>query len=982
MMSQPTRDQVFISYSHKDHVWLANLQMMLRPLERKKLAIWDDTKIKAGQKWREEIERALAAAKVAVLLVSSHFLGSDFIAEHELPPLLEAAERQGLVILWIYVGSCLYEETEIGKYQAAHDISNPLSRLTAADQDHVLADVCRKIKAAVSASIDRPVQTKSNPTCRHSGNFDIPDRNPFFTGREMVIAQLRRALAAYGRAALSGLGGMGKTQTAAEYCHRYSDDYTYAFWASSHSREALISSYATIANVLKLSESDAKDQAIAVGGVKRWLASNEGWLLILDNADDLVMAREFIPSGKNGDVLLTTRARATGPIARLIEIQEMGTEEGAIFLLRRAKYIAEDAPLNAADEVDQGEAKSIATQLDGLPLALDQAAAYIEETGCGLRDYINLYRHHAPALLRYRGTLSSNYAYPVASTWILSFDNIQKANAASAELLLFCSFLHPDAIHEELLRKGASELGPVLGPVVSDAFALNSSISEILKYSLLRRNADTDTLEIHRLVQAALKDGMEPDAQRLWAERAVRAVNCAFPKVEFSTWPDCERYFPQAQACAELIQKWDLQFAEAGQLLDKARLYLFARAQYTEAEPLYKQVLALREKALGPEHPEVGKCLNFLAVLYGRQGRSVEAEPLYKRALAIQENALGPEHPDVAWSLNPLGALYGRQGRYAEAELLHKRALAIREKVLGAEHPEVAWSLHDLAALYSRQGQYAKAEPLHQRALAIREKKLGPEHPQVASSLDGLAVLFDRQGRYAEAELLYKRALIIQENALGPEHLDVSWSLNPLGALYDRQTRYAEAEPLLNRALRIREKALGTDHPDVAWSLNYLAVHYGHLERYKEAESLCRRGLEIREKALGSNHPDVAMSLNSLAVLHYLQGENPETEPLLKRALAIRERTLGPNHPDVAESFQCLAVLYGRSRSSAEAEQLFKRALALWEKVLGLEHPNVAICLEEYAFLLQAAGRPEEAEPLKARAEEIRRKMLNPTCET
>jgi hypothetical protein len=238
-------------------------------------------------------------------------------------------------------------------------------------------------------------------------------------------------------------------------------------------------------------------------------------LLILDNADDLSMAREFVPRGKNGHVLLTTRARATGTVARLVEIQEMGTEEGELFVLRRAKYIAEDALLEQAAEADRATAKEITAQLDGLPLALDQAGAYIEETGCGLLGYLELYRSHALELLRHRGALPSDHPNPVATTWSLSFENIAKANAAAAELLQFCAFLHPDGIPEEVFSKGALELGRVLGPVGSDAFALNRSISEILKYSLLRRDPNTKILEIHRLVQAALKDGMDEDTQRL-----------------------------------------------------------------------------------------------------------------------------------------------------------------------------------------------------------------------------------------------------------------------------------------------------------------------------------------------------------------------------------------------------------------------------------------------------------------------------------
>jgi hypothetical protein len=147
----PARDQVFISYSHKDREWLELLQTMLKPLVRKNsVSVWDDTNIKAGAKWKEEIERALGAAKVAVLIVTHNFLNSDFIAEHELPPLLDAAAKEGLIILWIYASSCLFDETEIGDYQAAHDISKPLNSLTPAKRSAVLVEVCRKIKAAAN----------------------------------------------------------------------------------------------------------------------------------------------------------------------------------------------------------------------------------------------------------------------------------------------------------------------------------------------------------------------------------------------------------------------------------------------------------------------------------------------------------------------------------------------------------------------------------------------------------------------------------------------------------------------------------------------------------------------------------------------------------------------------------------------------------------------------------------------------------------
>jgi hypothetical protein len=156
-----------------------------------------------------------------------------------------------------------------------------------------------------------------------------------------------------------------------------------------------------------------------------------------------------------------------------------------------------------------------------LPLALDQAGAYIEETGGGLLKYLNLYQTHATELLRRRGTLASDHPDPVAATWALSFEKIEQANPAAAELLRFCAFLRRDQIPEEVFSKGAPELGPVLERVGADAFVLDGAIVELLKYSLVRRDPNASTLEIHRLVQAVLKGGMDEATQRLWAERAV-----------------------------------------------------------------------------------------------------------------------------------------------------------------------------------------------------------------------------------------------------------------------------------------------------------------------------------------------------------------------------------------------------------------------------------------------------------------------------
>ncbi|XYI00861.1 tetratricopeptide repeat protein [Sorangium sp. So ce1128] len=278
-----------------------------------------------------------------------------------------------------------------------------------------------------------------------------------------------------------------------------------------------------------------------------------------------------------------------------------------------------------------------------------------------------------------------------------------------------------------------------------------------------------------------------------------------------------------------------------------------------------------------------------VVALYGH-GRFDAAISLAERVLALREKALGSEHPDVAMSLNNLALLYDTKGDYAKAEPLHQRALRIKEKELGSEHPDVATSLNNLASLYQTEGDYAKAEPLYQRALRILEKALGSEHPDVATLLDNLASLYFTKEDYAKAEPLFQRALRILEKALGSEHPDVATSLNNLASLYQTEGDYARAEPLFQRALRILEKALGSEHPNVAASLNNLAALYHSKGDYARAEPLLQRALRIREKALGTEHPDVATSLSNLAALHQARGDAPLALRMLEQAASIEDR--------------------------------------------------------------------------------------------
>jgi tetratricopeptide (TPR) repeat protein len=454
--------------------------------------------------------------------------------------------------------------------------------------------------------------------------------------------------------------------------------------------------------------------------------------------------------------------------------------------------------------------------LGGLPLALDQAGAYIEETGCSLREYQRLFQRRSVDLLARRGGLVEDHPRPVATTWSLSFEKIEQKNPAAADLLRVCAYLAPDAIPETIMTKGAQHLGLHLASVGEDPYLLNKAIEALRAYSLLRREVSGEAgtlLSTHRLVQAVLHDGMEESERQAWAERVVLALAAAFPSVKHQSWPLCEQLLPHALCGVALITRYEMSGSQVASLLNQMGLYLSERARFQEAEPLLERALLINEQELGEKHPDTARSLNNLASLYQEQGKDTEAEPLYRRALLINEQELGALHPITAKNLSNLAGFCCTQGRYAEAELFYERALLINELVLGALHPDTATSLNNLAQLYYWQEKYTEAEPLFKRALSICEQELGAVHPNTATSLNNLALLYEKQRMYTEAEALAKRALAMCEQELGDLHPLTATTLNNLGLIYERQGMCVEAEPLMKRALWIKEQVLGQDHP-------------------------------------------------------------------------------------------------------------------------------------------------------------------------
>jgi tetratricopeptide (TPR) repeat protein len=689
--------------------------------------------------------------------------------------------------------------------------------------------------------LNEQITTNSQITSNNQGKFFIPcSRNPFFTGRETALTIIDQALTANKRTAiqvLSGLGGIGKTAIAVEYAYRYHDQNPddYIFWVMGQSFSSINNGYLLIANRLGLVNSFGEPREIIVNKVCSWFTNHQNWLLILDGIDDLEIFQQLtkiLPTEPAGKVLMTTRLANTGRYCNII-IEKFLESEGVEFLLKRATIslaIAQRSNSNsphsssASETNDQQFAAKLVKELDGLPLALEQARAYIVENNHTVEKCWYLYQSNKFRLLDKSSQYGSDHV-PVTITFRLAFEKLTLANLVAGDLLRMLSFLAPEIISEEIFILGQRYLPDSLQTAIADELIWDEICQVATQHSLIKR--DGNTFSIHHLVQLVIRELMSVDEQRQWLTTIVQLfaeISAAMDPDNIENWPLCARLWPHQQILFEQIKDHALTIEASATMLSQAGYYAVLQGRYQEAEPLYQQALQVQEYLWGKNHVNYVEVLHNLANLYYFQGRYELAEPLYQYTAQLRRQGLGIDHPDYATSLSDLAVLYYEQGHYEAAEPPLKQALEIRQQVLGATHPSYAQTLHNLAYLYSLQGQYDEARPLYKQSLEIYGQIRGGNHPDYAQSLNNLGWLYSLQGRHEEAEPLFKEALQIRQQVLGTEHPHYAQSLQNLANLYHVQRRYLEALPLYQEALAIYEVAVGQTHPDYIRTANNLVT--------------------------------------------------------------------------------------------------------------------------------------------------------------
>ncbi|MEL6816538.1 MAG: toll/interleukin-1 receptor domain-containing protein, partial [Cyanobacteria bacterium J06598_3] len=640
-----------MSYNRADKGWAEWIAWTLEDAGHEAvIQAWD---FRPGGNFVLDMQRAAAETEKTILVLSENYLASEFaqpewasafaddptsLERRLIPVRVQVCEPRGLLRPIVYV-----DIVGVEKETARQRILEALPDRLKPDKEPNFPMTQSGSREGIAGKQASKLQPDF-PNPRVLKPWTVPyERNAFFTGREKVLAEVRShltkeqigAIAQSRTQAISGLGGIGKTQTAVEYAYRYRDRYTAVFWVRAETLGELQTGFVEIARELALPGKDSQDPSDTVRVVRDWLAANPGWLLIFDNADTPTLLKDFRPRQNAGDavenkqshLLLTSRAQTFDSlgISRPVSLAKMPKGEAIDFLLKRTGR-------TEADDGEKAAVIKIVKALGYLPLALEQAGAYILAQKMTFANYLKSYGKRRLALLQQTGPVTGDYPESVATTWALNFQAVEQASQASADLLRVSAFLSPDAIPYELFEAGASELGDVLATELADMADDPAAFADVLapltRYSLVQAEPAVQAYSVARLVQEVLKAELGEAECRRWAEYSLGAVAQAFPTDDFENWSWIDRLLTHARATAQYVEDYPIESETAATLLGKTGGYLYERGLYDEADPLYCLSLALSQKLLDDDHPAVATRLNNLALLYSAQGRYSEAEPL------------------------------------------------------------------------------------------------------------------------------------------------------------------------------------------------------------------------------------------------------------------------------------------------------------------------------------------------------------------
>jgi tetratricopeptide (TPR) repeat protein len=658
-------------------------------------------------------------------------------------------------------------------------------------------ELAQKVSVAVTNQL-KDQQVTTQPSVPSGRGWTIPPPVRSFVGRDDQLAALRAQLTDQGAAtliptaALTGMGGIGKTQVALSYAQRYRGDYTLGWWVPSETELGLLTALAELGTVLGL---QAGLSPAELGARTRdALGERSGWLLIFDNAPNPAAVADYLPGTGGGHVLIPSRDAAWQGIADPVPVDLLSAEDAVELLVRRT------------GDPDQQAAARLAEALGRLPLALEQAAAYAASQRLSLASYLELLEERRTELLALGRPLA--YRGTVDATFTLAREQLQATNPAAVLLLELCALLAPDELPLPLLLSNPKLLPEPLAAAVVDPLRRAEVTGVLYQEGLLSRDV-ADTARIHRLVQAVTMAGFSDTERRQHLIEAIILLDGVFPSAshEPESWPRCALLLPHAKAVIDHSRSLELVDRALFQLLDSTATYLRSRMLDVRlARDLPEQALAMCQRLYEGDHPEVVRSLMSLGLVLRALGNYRQALNMDEQALAMCQRLYEGDHPDVAESLVQLAADLRGLGELERARELHERALAMYKRLYEGDHRHIAMSLSIVAIGLHRIGDHERSRELDEEALAMYQRLYQGDHPEVARSLRYLAYDLSAVGQYERARDMNEQALAMRQRLYEGDHPDVAESLVQLAADLRGLGELERARELHERALAMRER--------------------------------------------------------------------------------------------------------------------------------------------------------------------------------
>jgi tetratricopeptide (TPR) repeat protein len=833
--------------------------------------------------------------------------------------------------------------------------------------------------------------------------FNVPARNPSFTGRDGVLVKIQQPLQAGVKTvvALQGMGGVGKSQLAIEYAHRFAGTYGLAWWVRAEQPGLIGQQFATLGTDLGCVSAEASTEAVR-SAVLGELRDRGQWLLVFDNAEHPRDISGWLPGG-DGHVLITTREHDWTQIAVSVGVDVLAARESVVILRDQVEGLT------------SRDARQLANELGNLPLAVAQAAAFMASTSLPAAKYLSLLKTQASRLLD-QPIPEESYPRSLAAMTILIADRLAHDNPAAAQLANLCAFYASEPIPVDIFTGAAAQLPGELATRAADPVDWPATLRDLTGQSLARNV--THGILMHRLTQVILREHL-PTAQAATTRvcaAAILAANNPGDASDPRTWPRWTRVMPHVLhllsidpvltgqddvrdlACGaawyllkrgdtresrdladRLYQQWkespdDLHTMWAAGILANAFRQM---GRYREARKLDEDTHARNQRLHGYDDP--GTTLHSasdLAADLRALGEVETAHNLDRDTLERRRRVLGEDHPDTLGSANALAYDLRALGEVQAARGLDEDTLQRRRRVLGEDHPHTLESASNLAADQRMQGETRASSDLDRDTLERRRRVLGDDHPDTLRSASNLAADLRELGDVRAALDLDRDTLQRRRRVLGEDHPDTLESASNLAADQRMQGEMRASSDLDRNTLERRRRVLGEDHPDTLGSANVLAYDLRALGEVQAARGLDEDTLQRRRRVLGEDHPDTLESASNLAADLRMQGETRASSDLDRDTLERRRRVLGEDDLSTLASASNLAADLRELGDARAALDLDRDTLRRRRRVLGEDHPDTLESASDLAADLRMQGEVAAARDLDSDSLERRRRVL------